>query len=192
LSTRELDTAWSQIGKRLAAARERSGHTQSSAAAALGLEPVTISRWERGAVKSIKSDNLSKAAALYGTTIDSLLDGLEVLGVEVPRGTTRSDLNRFVHSAEVASVAATLTRAILERLELFKREMIRAGADDAEVDYIEETFRRPETARLAHHDSDGKSLSPKQVEEQYDALIDGVRQIITRRIERRRKAAKAK
>jgi hypothetical protein len=119
-------------------------------------------------------------------------------GVNVPLelmltpGVSRGTSAGLVAEARKPYGLVSITPAVASKLELFKREMIRAGADDAEVDYIEETFRRPETARLAHHDSEGKTLSPKQVEEQYDALIDGVRHIIRRRIDRRRKAAKAK
>lgn len=181
---KDLEDVASQIGEAFRKAREQMGVSQEAAAMAIGVSPKTVSRWELGK-NPPSGDTLITAAAFYGVDLATILPTMKG-DIRVPRGTVMSSQrvgDRF---------GVYMTDAIREKLEVFKREMLRAGADDAEVDYIEETFRRPETARLAHHDSDGKDLSRKQVEEQYDALIDGIRQIITRRIERRRKASKGK
>lgn len=160
--------------------RHAAGLTQAEAAKLLSVDKISVSRWETGA-RRIKAEDFERARRMYVDYASRLNREVHGLSQSVPRGTIREAEASYQLSSDVAS-----------KLELFKRMMIRAGADDAEVDFIEETFRRPETARLAHHDSDGKDLSASQVEEQYDALIDGVRHIITRRIERRRKAPKAK
>lgn len=162
-------------------AREAAGLTQAQAAEALGVHELTVSRWERGD-REPGGKNFDEALRLYRQTA---LDRSAYNGV--PRGTSGIlSEDRKPYGQNAGGLEAR------KKVALFVSEMIDAGADRAEVDFIEETFRRPETARLAMHDSDGKLLTPRQVDDQYDALIDGVRHIITRRIERRRKATKSK
>ncbi|QVQ51286.1 helix-turn-helix transcriptional regulator [Spiractinospora alimapuensis] len=63
--------------RRLAAARDRHGHTQESLARALGVEPSTVARWERGA-GTPRPGVRTRLAAELGITLDELtglLDG---------------------------------------------------------------------------------------------------------------------
>lgn len=60
---------------RLRKARERTGHTQTSAAKCIGISPKTMSGYEND-VSSPDYDTLQKIASLYGVTTDYLL-GLE-------------------------------------------------------------------------------------------------------------------
>jgi transcriptional regulator with XRE-family HTH domain len=59
-----LASETSQIGSKLRAARENAGMTQSAAAVRLGIDSVTLSRWERG-VQSPKHHVFGSLAAIY-------------------------------------------------------------------------------------------------------------------------------
>lgn len=63
------------LGQRLLEARARAGHrTASSLAAAIGVDPVNVSRWERG--RNVPSTlHLHKLARALGVTMDFLLRG---------------------------------------------------------------------------------------------------------------------
>lgn len=58
---------------RFAELREKAGLTQKQAAAALGVDQSSISFWETGA-NNPRVSMLPKIAALYGCTVDKLLE----------------------------------------------------------------------------------------------------------------------
>lgn len=59
-------------GKRLKALRKQAGKTQEQVAEAVGLEPGTISRIERGA-KGMSIDSLLMFSEIYGVSTDYIL-----------------------------------------------------------------------------------------------------------------------
>ena len=61
-------------GKRLKALRKQVGKTQEQIAEAVGLEPGTISRIERGA-KGMSIDSLLMFSEIYGVSTDYILKG---------------------------------------------------------------------------------------------------------------------
>lgn len=63
-----------EIADRLVQLRKENGYSQEALAAKLGLSRQAISKWER-AEASPDTDNLMALAALYGTTMDALLNG---------------------------------------------------------------------------------------------------------------------
>lgn len=171
----------SQIARRLKEQREAAGLTQTEAAALLGVVPMTISKRERG-VLGISAQMFEDVMATYHRNAKPGSE-LSRLSFPVPRGTNPGVVaeGSVFYGPNPGGLEAR------KKIEHFVREMTRAEATDDEIDWIQETFRRPETARLAMHDGDGKPLTPKQVDEQFDALIEGMRHIITRRIERRKR-----
>lgn len=66
------DPALAQAGRRFRVAREAVGLTQAAAAAALGVHPTVLSRYENG-VWFPRVGTVRKLAALYGTTVDALI-----------------------------------------------------------------------------------------------------------------------
>ena len=65
-------------GKRLKALRKQAGKTQEQVAEAVGLEPGTISRIERGA-KGMSIDSLLMFSEIYGVSTDYILKGDETM-----------------------------------------------------------------------------------------------------------------
>ncbi len=65
-------------GKRLKALRKQVGKTQEQIAEAVGLEPGTISRIERGA-KGMSIDSLLMFSEIYGVSTDYILKGDETM-----------------------------------------------------------------------------------------------------------------
>ena len=61
-------------GKRLKKLRKQAGKTQEQIAEAVGLEPGTISRIERG-VKGMSIDSLLMFSEIYGVSTDYILKG---------------------------------------------------------------------------------------------------------------------
>ena len=61
-------------GKRLKKLRKQAGKTQEQVAEAVGLEPGTISRIERGA-KGMSIDSLLMFSEIYGVSTDYILKG---------------------------------------------------------------------------------------------------------------------
>ncbi len=65
-------------GKRLKKLRKQAGKTQEQVAEAVGLEPGTISRIERGA-KGMSIDSLLMFSEIYGVSTDYILKGDETM-----------------------------------------------------------------------------------------------------------------
>lgn len=61
------------LGARLRRLRAEKAATQDEAAAAAGVKPITLSRWERGVVDDPDTKALGRLARFYGTTVDRLL-----------------------------------------------------------------------------------------------------------------------
>jgi len=72
-----------ELGQRLRLARKMAGHTLVQVADALGVVRESVSRWEAG-VNYPTGDRLRRLAALYGVTVDWLLNGDAKLVRETP------------------------------------------------------------------------------------------------------------
>lgn len=90
------------VGGRLRAARRGSGLTQKQLAKELGVEAITVSRWERGAT-SPSLPRLRRIAELTHTTVSDL--------VRAPDAAT-------AHALELAALREELaeTRALVDRV----------------------------------------------------------------------------
>ncbi len=90
------------MGSRLRAARRGAGLTQKQLAAELGVEAITVSRWERG-VTSPSLPRLRRIAEFTGTTVSDL--------VRAPDASS-------AHAVELAALREELaeTRALVDRV----------------------------------------------------------------------------
>jgi len=87
------------FGKRLAAAREARGLSQTALAEKIGVTPATVSRWENGAFGP-DNDKLSKAAKVLHVSATSLLE-------DPPAQTFEARTKRFVSlRREARAIAA--------------------------------------------------------------------------------------
>lgn len=92
------------IGARIRAARRGAALTQAELAAALGVEPITVSRWERG-VTSPSLPRLRRIAELTETTVGDL--------VQAPDPSAAQAMELAALREELAE-----TRALVERVAL--------------------------------------------------------------------------
>ena len=90
------------VGERLRTARRSSGLTQKQLAAELGVEPITVSRWERG-VTTPTLPRLRQIAEITETTVSDL--------VRAPDASTAEAVELAALRAELAE-----TRALVDRV----------------------------------------------------------------------------
>jgi transcriptional regulator with XRE-family HTH domain len=102
IGTPGLTGQGSDVGARLRTARRAAGLTQKQLAQELGVEPITVSRWERG-VTSPSLARLRRIAQLTETTVSDL--------VRAPDAVTG-------HAAELAALREELaeTRELVDRV----------------------------------------------------------------------------
>ena len=100
------------VGGRLRTARRSAGLTQKQLADELGVESITVSRWERGAT-SPSLPRLRRIAELTGTTVSDL--------VRAPDAAS-------AHSVELAALRAELaeTRELVNRVARTLDQLARA------------------------------------------------------------------
>lgn len=109
------------VGGRLRTARRGAGLTQKELAVALGVESITVSRWERG-VTAPSLARLRRIAEITETTVSDL--------VRAPDAAT-------AHAVELAALREELaeTRQLVDRvartLELLSRSRFPAGSQRA-------------------------------------------------------------
>lgn len=121
-----------RIGQRLKAARERAGLTQAEVAGSIGVDTVTVSRWENGR-QAIKAERLMYLANLYGTTAGEVLgehagNPLDELVVE------RLDSQDYTPNPALAhSVPAAAYDLVIARM----RQLVAAGVPVEEVESYE-------------------------------------------------------
>ena len=139
----------------------------------LKLHSQTISDYERGRIEKIPADVLKVLAEVYGVT------AAQLMGAE-PIGLTRVGRSAHGHRDPLARFARPL--------EQFEREIIRLGAEDAEIDLVRDFFRSPEAVRLFEH-IEATAASPEDVDAELYLLMEAARHWVRRRIERRVGAA---
>ena len=109
------------VGGRLRTARRSAGLTQKRLAAALGVESITVSRWERG-VTTPSLPRLRRIAEITETTVSDL--------VRAPDAAT-------AHAVELAALRAELaeTRELVDRVARALEQLtrLRSGSDSLSV-----------------------------------------------------------
>jgi len=68
-------TAMNDLGERIRLLREATGITQTDLAQLVGISRAAVSQWESGHAKSLKGENLYKAAKALGVEPGALLIG---------------------------------------------------------------------------------------------------------------------
>jgi transcriptional regulator with XRE-family HTH domain len=113
------------VGSRLRTARRSAGLTQKQLANELGVESITVSRWERG-VTTPSLPRLRRIAELTGTTMSDL--------VRAPDAAT-------THSVELAALREELaeTRAIVDRVARTLDQLARRRAPSSSASASQET-----------------------------------------------------
>lgn len=104
-----MTTDMKAIPERLRWARRLAGKTQEDAARELGVRVRTYARWEKGDTSGYLGE-LEKIAAVFGTTVDDLLDGT---GVQPPDARVNAQPD-----ADLGRQLAELTREVHELREL--------------------------------------------------------------------------
>jgi transcriptional regulator with XRE-family HTH domain len=139
----------SQIGPIVKAARTRAGLSQVEAARRLGIDSVTLSRYERGVLK-VPRTTLIALAGLY--SVEPTLFGLQAdsLG-DVPRATPRTvpemPVARQERSIEYTAHprhARNLPLAVREYLAEFQLRLVKGGASEDEIDEAMALLRSPD------------------------------------------------
>jgi len=96
-----------RVGARLRIARRSAGMTQKQLADRLGVEPITVSRWERG-VTTPSIPRLQRIAELTETTVSDLVrasdaptaHGAELAALRMELAETRALVDRIAHALE--------------------------------------------------------------------------------------------
>lgn len=105
------------VGARLRAARRAAGLTQKQLADALGVESITVSRWERG-VTAPSLERLRRVAQITGTTVSDLV---------------RPDSGATAPATELAALREELaeTRELVDRVARTLERLVRPRSADS-------------------------------------------------------------
>lgn len=162
LASQKIQTDPSQIGRALKSARESAGLSQKATAARVGVDVITVSRWERGVRRPPRAAVLL-LAELLGVEPESLGErSAEGLG-NVPRATyeqeappatgavrsgTPAQVSEAVGAvdrsdATVTRVARNLPLRIRVYLDELRLRLTKAGADEEEIDRAMQLLRSP-------------------------------------------------
>lgn len=155
MASEEIPIDASQIGRALKAAREAAGLTQVQAAAAIDVDSVTLSRWERGVRAAPRSARMA-LERLYGRSIDvpDLAGGLDEQGTWEPNPTLRGVVPGRVYDVAIGYcrrlAAAGLPREEIEEAERLlidpayaklNRKAKRELTDDEQIQIIDATWQ---------------------------------------------------
>ena len=147
--------------------REEAGLTQSQVARAIGVESVTVSRWERGAVGSIKTENLMALAKLFHVPVDDLARRL---------GIGQGD----------ASPSAALPRQLRKMADDFLAAAAREGADEPFLRYARNSLADPDFVALFAGGPDETPMTAEEAIDDMKAHIAELRAILKTRLKRAR------
>jgi transcriptional regulator with XRE-family HTH domain len=141
----------SQISERLKSLRKRAGITQAELAAAIDVDAQTVARWERGERRP--NAEAFEAAVAH---LNAVVAGLSK---DVSRETPRPDIPEWLDARAAA----------------LDRELTRAGATDAQLDYIKSIMRSPATLKFVLRNDDGSPRPAAEQQQQLELFIDGMR-----------------
>jgi transcriptional regulator with XRE-family HTH domain len=182
----------SQIGSILRHWRKDAKLTQSAAADLIGVDTMTVSRWERGTIKGVKTDNIVGIGRAYGVPLPAVVSVLGAtptgeLGAGVPRGTEGTSRAPSIISELVAARygRAEHTPRIARLIELFAREAARLTDVDREIDHVVASLYSASAMDLIYVGDDGTPLTESGQDEQLRFLIAGIRAWLEARIAKR-------
>lgn len=133
--------------------------TQAEAARRIGVDQVTVSRWERGKVKGIKTENIVAISSTYGVPLS---DVMNLLGVEAraPSHVVRERPKPPAYAPPEAEELQLMVRLIRDKTTAyrirkgghapdFELRQLRRDLEHSVRDLLEATARDQETLRLA-------------------------------------------
>lgn len=177
--------AKAQLAKNLKTARTAKGISQVAAAKAVGKSRQTIINWESPeATPTPDEEDLMVLARLYEVTTQDLRYG-ELAGRAAPE--VRQQQTLYVRERRVNPYGVAEPE-LPRRLELmaldFEREAIEAGADPEFMRYARLHLRDPYLMALFAGGYTDRPLSIEEQEAEYTVVIEELRRLLSRRIER--------
>jgi transcriptional regulator with XRE-family HTH domain len=149
------------IARELVSRREALGISRERVARAVGVSAKTIERWENsGRVKSLELQTI-RAFFRQAESDPLSLDNV------VPRGTMRV--------SETTRVEFGLPDWMERRAVAVERDLARAGATNAQLDYVSNVLRGDPTIRLILFADDGARRPENEQERQFEGLVDLMR-----------------
>lgn len=102
-----------RIGSYIKRQRESLGLSQEALARQLGISRVALTKWESGATKNLKQDNLSGLSAIFGVPLEELLHGENAYRTSTRRAAPQTEspaaaYNKPAQPDEIAQVAALM------------------------------------------------------------------------------------
>lgn len=162
----------SQIGRRLKEAREASGKTQAAVAKEVGIDSVTLSRYERG-VLPVPRATLLALSQVYNRPVEEL-GGTPLYVGDVPRGTARV----AEPPAAIDQAGAELPRALRLRANEVERELIELGATDEQVRDFHRSVRESPVLMALFRGGAPNRLSNEELLQLFDGVAIGFKAII--------------
>lgn len=149
LASPEIPSDPSQIGQALKAAREDAGLSQKAVAERVGVDSITISRWERGVRRPPRAAVLL-LAKVYGQPPERFGEASKGLD-DVPRGTVRNveaaGGRRVAEPADApgqgARHAKNLPLRVREYLAELRLRLTKGGALEEEIEEAMDLLRSP-------------------------------------------------
>jgi transcriptional regulator with XRE-family HTH domain len=190
-----------QMGPMLALARERANMTQVEAAKAVGIHPMTLSEWERGASR-VDGEKLPMLLRLYRVTLEEI----GMLSQSAGRGTSATDASetstdqrvgeakavrerpRGTYGGEVMFTSPTAAQKGRTWMEQFLLELAEAGAPQ---EFIDSSRRLLLNAANYEHGFGAAAGSRDEMEDEeklrhMQALAVGIRAALKERLKRGR------
>ena len=123
------------IGERIERLRKERNLSQLQVAAAARVSRVAVTKWESGATKNLKLENLLAMCDLFGVSAEELISGAEVsAGLKQPRASYDIDAKVQENSQEERRVLAAYRRKsrpeqmmILKLLDLDQRDFAKSA-----------------------------------------------------------------
>jgi transcriptional regulator with XRE-family HTH domain len=147
--------------------RNDRGLTQAAVAKALGVHPITVTRWESGKLTP-SAELLVSLAQLYGMTVDALL-GMKIEG-HAPTVVISGTASTGNAAQTMTGRLTRLPHSVLVYLDEFRLRLRKAGASDEDIEESLELLRSTDVLNYLS----GPSGSSDPSEEE---LLDGMRSL---------------
>lgn len=170
------------LGQRLQGARKAAKKSQAEVAAAAGVHPKTVSRWENDR-QTPDPDELAKAAQFLDVEADWLRYG-QASGGARTLGDDPGIRALFDSIGAGRSGPAALPRQLELMAIDFEREAVLAGADAPFLRYARARMRDPELLAYFAGGYDEKPMTAEEQQVEFETVISELRLNLKRRIDR--------
>jgi transcriptional regulator with XRE-family HTH domain len=153
--------------------RELARLTQAAAAEGLGVDPQTISRWERGE-RQIAPAELQRVKQWYQSVVKADEVARQYLERHAPNPIDAAD-----------SLAPILPADVGDNTRRFQADAARMGATNEELDVIHQLFTDPRTVRILTVADNGRTLDPESRAREFTMLAEAILGWLNARIAQR-------